>query len=204
MINKKHLKFFLSIIGITGCINLSAQLINYKDLDTIPELNLQQALKKDPLTVYKLNLKKLKLVELPQEIGQFLNLQTLNVNKNKLSRFPEVIFNFKYLQKLNVSGNKIKTIPPEIGLLIHLKEFAANETEISTLPKEISQLKELEYLDVWGTNISWLPEEIVQLSTTLKKLDMRVILMSDEEHKKIQELLPQTMVYFSKSCSCGF
>ncbi len=53
-------------------------------------------------------------------------------------------------------------------------------------------------------NAGFLPPEIESLSETLKEIDMRVILMSPEEHKKIKELLPQTKIHFSKSCNCGF
>ena len=38
----------------------------------------------------------------------------------------------------------------------------------------------------------------------LEEIDMRVILMSKAEHKKIKELLPKTKIRFSKSCQCGF
>ncbi len=62
----------------------------------------------------------------------------------------------------------------------------------------------MEFLDVWGNDIGFLPQEIQALSETLKEVDMRVILMSNEEHKKIKELLPNTKIHFSKSCNCGF
>lgn len=185
-------------------INVSAQIFEYKNLDTIPELTLEQALTKDPLTVYRLKLRKEKLVDLPEQIAQFKNLQSLDVSKNKLNHFPAIILRFEYLQKLDVSDNKIELIPAEIGKLIHLKEFSANQTEISTLPVEISQLKELKYLDVWGSNLASFPEEISLLQESLKEIDMRVIMMSDAEHKKIKELLPNTKIHFSKSCNCGF
>ncbi|MGE0562427.1 MAG: leucine-rich repeat domain-containing protein [Flavobacteriales bacterium] len=205
MINKKYFNYFLSITILLFCsTTLCSQVFDYKLLDTIPELTLEQALKKDPLTVYRLNLKKQKLVDLPESITQFKNLQTLDISKNKLNHFPSVIVKFEFLQSLNISDNKIETIPKEIGNLIYLKEFSANQTEISTLPSEIGKLKQLKYLDVWGSNLASFPEEISQLQETLKEIDMRVIMMSDAEHKKIKELLPTTKIHFSKSCNCGF
>ena len=98
----------------------------------------------------------------------------------------------------------MEVIPAEIGGLVYLKELIVNQTEITTLPPEIGKLQELFYLDVWGTNVASLPTEISELSSSLKELDMRVIMMSDTEHKKIKELLPNTKIYFSKSCNCGF
>ena len=208
MINKKLCRYFLSFtLVLTGLLvtpSTFAQVFDYKALDTLPEYTLEQALKKDPLTVYRLNLKKQKLTDLPEEIAQFKNLQSLNISKNKLSHFPSVIFKFINLQRLDVSDNKITSIPKEIGGLVHLKRFSANETEIASLPAEISQLKELFYLDIWGTNIASFPDEIEQLKETLKEIDMRVIMMSNAEHQKIKDLLPLTKIHFSKSCNCGF
>ena len=191
-------------LGLICFANVDAQVFDYKALDTLPDLTLEQALKIDPLTVYKLSMKKGKLIDIPESIIQFKNLQVLNVSKNKLNHFPSIVFNFKYLQKLDVSDNKIQIVPSEIGELIYLKEFIVNQTDISTLPPEISKLNELFYLDVWGSNVASFPDDIQQLKETLKEIDMRVIMMSDIEHKKIQELLPNTKIYFSKSCNCGF
>ena len=205
MINKKLYHYFLSVVFALLIAQYSfAQVLDYKALDTLPEYTLEQALKKDPLTVYKLNLKKQKLTDLPEEIAQFKNLQSLNISKNKLSHFAVIIFKFSYLQHLDVSDNKIASIPKEIGGLVHLKRFSANETEIASLPAEISHLKELYYLDIWGTNVASFPDDIEQLKETLKEIDMRVIMMSNAEHQKIKDLLPLTKIHFSKSCNCGF
>lgn len=205
MTNKRYYNYLLNLFLAIICItNVEAQVFDYKALDTLPEFTLEQALKKDPLTVYKLTLKKTKLVDLPESILAFKNLQSLDISKNKLKHFPAIVFKFQYLQKLDVSDNKIATIPSEIGNLVYLKEFIANQTEIATLPAEIGKLKELVYLDIWGTNIASFPNEIQQLNETLKEIDMRVIMMSDSEHKKIKELLPNTKIHFSKSCNCGF
>ena len=106
MTNKKYYNCFLSIFFIFICVNSYSQVFDYKSLDTIPEFTLEQALKKDPLTVYKLNLKKQKLVDLPESMLQFKNLQSLNISKNKLSHFPAIVFKFEYLQYLNASDNK--------------------------------------------------------------------------------------------------
>jgi len=182
-----------------------AQLLDSLALDTIKTYSLEQALKqKDPLKVYKLSLKKLKLTELPPSIYQFKNVQHLVINKNKLKEFPKEITQFNYLQILDIGSNKIEIIPKEFGQLIYLKEFYANQNKIVSIPPEIKNLKKLTYLDLWGNDIGVLPYEISELKNTLKEIDMRVILMSAKEHKKIKELLPDTKIRFSKSCDCGF
>jgi Leucine-rich repeat (LRR) protein len=185
-------------------LGVNAQLLDSVALDTVRTYTLQQALKKNPDEVYKLSLKKMKLSELPQEILAFKNLNALDLKRNKLKEFPPELASFKYLQELDISTNKIKIIPKELGALVHLKKFIANSNQITTITKEIKHLKKLEFLDLWGNDIGALPYEIKELEHTLKEIDMRVILMSNEEHKKIKSLLPNTKIKFSKSCNCGF
>lgn len=205
MIKKEAYKYLASVIIILLLApSINAQLLDSLAFDTAKTFTLEQALKKDPLKVYKLKLKGKKLKELPDEIYQFKNLNSLDISKNKLSVFPQRINEFQYLQDLDVSSNKIEVVTKEIGLLLHLKEFKANQNSIVSIPPEIRFCKKLRYIDLWGNDIGALPYEIADLSETLEELDMRVILMSNNEHEKIKELLPKTKIKFSKSCNCGF
>lgn len=204
MTNKRLYKFLISTLLIVFTINVNAQLLDSIAIDTVPTYTLQKALKQDPLKVYKLTLKKMKLTELPPEILEFKNLQVLNLKGNKFKTFPKEITNFKYLQELNISANKIQIVTKELGELIYLKKFIANSNKIVSIPPEIKHLKKLKFLDLWGNDIGSLPYEIRELENNLEEIDMRVILMSNAEHKKIKELLPKTKIRFSKSCNCGF
>ena len=204
MIKGTLYRFLISGLFIVLSINTNAQLLNSIALDTVPTYTLERALKQDPLKVYKLNIKKRKLTELPEEIFKFKNLQVLDVSKNKLKTFPTKIGEFSYLQELNISTNKIEIITSELGKLVHLKKLIASSNRIVSIPKEIKYLKKLKFLDLWGNDIGALPYEIRELENTLEEIDMRVILMSNAEHKKIKSLLPNTKIRFSKSCQCGF
>ncbi len=204
MTNKISYKYLASVLLILFTINANAQLLDSIAFDTVPTYNLQQALKQDPLKVYKLSLKKMKLSELPSEILKFKNLQSLDIQKNKFKIFPTNITAFKYLQELNISTNRIQIITKELGQLIHLRDFTANSNQIVSLPKEIRYLKKLKYIDIWGNDIGSLPYEIRDLKDNLIEIDMRVILMSKDENNKIKTLLPNTKIRFSKSCNCAF
>ncbi|MGB0881516.1 MAG: leucine-rich repeat domain-containing protein [Vicingaceae bacterium] len=204
MIKNKLYKFLASTLFILLSFNISAQLIDFAALDTLPTYTLEEALKQNPLEVYKLNLKKQKLTELPKEIYQFKNLQVLDAQKNKLKTFPKRINEFTLLQELNITANKIEIVTKELGSLVHLKKFRAGSNLIISIPPEIKHLKTLEYIDLWGNNIGFLPLEIEALKDNLKEIDMRVIQMNKQEHQKIKELLPNTKIRFSESCGCGF
>ncbi len=204
MTNRKLYKFLISSLLIVLTVNTNAQLLDSIAIDTVPTYNLQKALKQDPLEVYKLSLKKMKLTELPPEVLEFKNLQVLNLKGNKFKTFPKEITTFTFLQELDISANKIEIITKELGELIHLKKFVANSNKIVSIPPEIKHLKKLKFLDLWGNDIGALPTEISELENTLEEIDMRVILMSPTEHKKIKVLLPNTKIRFSKACDCGF
>jgi Leucine-rich repeat (LRR) protein len=197
-------KFLATSLLLLFTLNLKAQVLDSITLDSLPTYNLQQALEQDPLKVYKLSLKKMKLTELPTEVLNFKNLQYLNLQKNRLKTFPTNIKNFTHLQELNISYNNIEIIPKELGQLLHLIKFTANNNQIVSLPKEIKHLKKLKYIDIWGNDIGALPFEIQELKDNLIEIDMRVILMSKDESKKIKALLPNTKIRFSKSCNCAF
>ena len=62
MIKKRLYKFLISILLIIFSINANAQLLDSIAIDTVPTYTLERALKQDPLKVYKLNLKKMKLL----------------------------------------------------------------------------------------------------------------------------------------------
>lgn len=207
MTKKRSYKFLVKWVIITASFFTSSahgQVLDSFALDTVPTYTLTRALKQDPLKVYKLNLKKLKLSEIPEEVYQFKNLNVLDISKNKLKTFPVRIGEFEYLQELNISGNKIEIVTKELGNLVHLKEFSANQNGIVSIPPEIKNLKKLKYMDLWGNDLGSLPIEIKELRNTLLEIDMRVILMSKREHEKIKSLLPNTKIKFSKSCNCGF
>jgi len=201
---KFYPKLILTLLVFSFAFNSNAQLLDSIAMDTVPTYTLARALKQDPLKVYKLNLKKQKLTEIPEEVYKFKNLNTLDLSKNKLKEFPKKIGEFKYLQELNISGNKIEVVTKELGQLKHLKRFEANQNGLVSIPAEIRHLKKLEFMDLWGNDIGALPYQITELRHNLKEIDMRVILMSKDEQKKIQGMLPNTKIRYSKSCNCGF
>ncbi|NVN94603.1 MAG: leucine-rich repeat domain-containing protein [Bacteroidetes bacterium] len=192
-----------TILGIF-CLHFSvnAQLLSPDELEQQPVYNsLSQALK-NPEKVYRLDLSKQKLQVIPKAIFGLYNLQELILAKNKLHEIPQEIANLTNLQKLNVSKNNLTELPAAIGALTNLEVLVANQNDIYKLPAEIGNLINLEFLDLWSNEIDVFPEQISKLKDTLKKLDLRVVLINDEKQKAIADLLPNTDIYFSKSCNC--
>ncbi len=191
------------IIGIVLLhLTANAQLLSQNQLDEQPIFTSISEALKNPEKVYRLDLSKQKLQSLPKAVFGLYNLQELNLAKNKLFEIPQEIGNLTNLQKLNVSKNNITTLPASIGSLTNLTELVANQNDIYKLPAEIGNLINLEKLDLWSTAMDVFPQEISMLKNTLKTLDLRVVLINDDKQKAIVELLPNTNIYFSKSCNC--
>ena len=94
-----------------------------------------------------LNLENTKLKNLPDEIGQLLNLKYLGVTHSKLNVLPESISNLRNLQTLDISWSgcefELSNGVLNLAQLRHLKMFRPmNDGEVS-VPQGISRLRNL-------------------------------------------------------------
>ncbi len=180
---------------------LFAQLLDTAALLAQPVYeDLNKALQ-DPDKVYRLDLRGQKLKEVPPEIFKFKNLQDLDLSRNKLKSIPETIGLLTNLQVLNVSSNQIESLPDSIGMLKNLKKLIAFKNNLTGLPRELGNCENLEVLDLWSNDLAIFPEELSKLKK-LRWVDMRVIILNDEDQEKIRKLLPDTKIFFSPSCKC--
>lgn len=163
-------------------------------------ISLTEALQ-NPDSVFRLDLSKQKLTEIPSQVFQLKNLRELKANKNKISVIPEAINNLSLLQTLSLENNRLTKIPHQIGALKNLKYLNLNRNLIEAIPPEIGELFNLEYLELWDNEISEIADDI-RFCGSLKTLELRGILFSDEQQKHIHDILPYTKVYFSPSCNC--
>jgi len=157
----------------------------------------------NPDQVYILNLSRNKLKTFPAGILKLKNLRELDLSHNKIDSLPDEIGTLTNLQRLNLSNNNLVELPETIGKLTALVSLILNRNEIELLPPTIGDLENLEVLELWDNELSTIPEEITRCKK-LKVLELRGILFSDEEHARIDSLLPDTRVYLSPSCNCKY
>lgn len=185
---------------------LSGQSIGQTLLDTLALKN-QKTFKSlaaasvEPDSVFKLDLSRQKLKEIPEEIRKFKSLQFLNLSRNRLREVPSWIGELKNLQRIDLSNNKLKELPDSLGACVNLIYLGLNRNIIETLPRTVGRLEFLEVIELWDNEIISLPDEIKHLHN-LKTLELRGILFSQEEQDQIHNLLPDTDVFFSPSCNC--
>lgn len=162
--------------------------------------NLQQALQY-PDSVFRLDLSRKRLKEFPPEILKLKQLRELNLSHNKLELLPETISMLPYLQFLYANNNKLVELPSSIGNLTLLQKLELNRNVIEKLPPEIGKLNNLEELSLWDNELGDVPDEVRNLGS-LKIFELRGILFTDEQQRRIHELLPYTKLLFSPSCNC--
>ncbi|XP_026173768.1 leucine-rich repeat and calponin homology domain-containing protein 4 isoform X2 [Mastacembelus armatus] len=139
------------------------------------------------------DLSKNRLCELPEELCQFISLETLslyhngmrslssslanlqaltylNLSRNLLSSLPPSVFQLPLLRVLVVSNNKLSSLPAYIYSLTHLRQLDVSCNELQCLPAELGQLECLRDLNLRRNQLTTLPEEISELP--LVRLDV--------------------------------
>uniref|UniRef100_A0A8C4HR61 Disease resistance R13L4/SHOC-2-like LRR domain-containing protein n=1 Tax=Dicentrarchus labrax TaxID=13489 RepID=A0A8C4HR61_DICLA len=139
------------------------------------------------------DLSKNRLCELPEELCQFISLETLslyhngmrslssslgnlqaltylNLSRNLLSSLPPSVFQLPLLRVLIVSNNKLCSLPASIYSLTHLRQLDVSCNELQCLPAELGQLECLRDLNLRRNQLTTLPEEISELP--LVRLDV--------------------------------
>ncbi|XP_008317175.1 leucine-rich repeat and calponin homology domain-containing protein 4 isoform X2 [Cynoglossus semilaevis] len=139
------------------------------------------------------DLSKNRLCELPEELCQFISLETLslyhngmrslssnlanlqaltylNLSRNLLSSLLPSVFQLPLLRVLIVSNNKLSSLPASIYSLTHLRQLDVSCNELQCLPPELGQLECLRDLNLRRNQLTNLPEEIAELP--LVRLDV--------------------------------
>jgi Leucine-rich repeat (LRR) protein len=128
-------------------------------------------------------------------------VEVLILSKKKYKEFPLEILQFTNLRVLDLSRNKIQYLPEGITELTFLEELILNRNDIRALPKALGKMPKLTKLDLWSNYVDELPASF-HGNNTLKRLDMRGIVVTPDKQAAIRQMLPNTEVLFSKSCNC--
>ncbi|NER35832.1 MAG: hypothetical protein F6J93_17900 [Oscillatoria sp. SIO1A7] len=130
----------------------------------------------------ELDLSKMRLTEVPEQIASLTQLQRLDLSENRLTEVSPALAELSQLQQLNLSDNELEEVPEEIASLAQLQELDLSINELTQLPAAFARLSQLKVLKLGGfkfelgqiragNKLSELPEAIAQL-TGLQKLDL--------------------------------
>ena len=197
---KKLLHTFIGVllfqVAISQCLLLS-------DLDTCKIYKSISSIKGHENEVYRVDLSKKKLHEIPQELFALPHLQELRFNKNNLKTLPESLAQCKELQRLEIQFNEIDSLPPFLFSMKNLKKIDFGYNYISTIPDAISQLDNLEILALWDNPIEKYSRDLLSMDR-LRHLDFSNNFMSETMQRDMQEALPKCKMYFPMPCQCDF
>lgn len=197
-------KWILFVCCIAGLSQLNwAQEVPYADLDTAKVYSDIAKALENPDYVYRLNLTRKRLKEVPEEILQFKNLQELNLNRNKLDSLPPWLNQLQNLMVFSASRNEIEAIPKELCRLPELRVLDMSNNYLKAIPENINKAKKLEELILWSNLISDFPPTLAQCDN-LKLLDLLHNEMSVNEQERIKFLLPDINIIMSPPCQCEF
>ena len=111
------------------------------------------------------------LRELPEAIRSLSQLRVLFLSHNKLTELPEAIASLSQLQELNLSNNQLREVPEAIASLTRLRVLYLSNNQLTELPEALASLTQLHDLDLSRNQLRELPEAIASL-TELHLLDL--------------------------------
>lgn len=190
------------LCGLCLLPQAQAQLLPQAALDSARTFRSLQRALLEPDKVYRLDLSKQKLKQVPGEVRQLKNLNALELGRNKLNELPPWMNELQYMQEFGAGRNKFTRIPNVVCQWKHLKRLDMHQNKIEGLPKCLGNLKELYSLDLWSNELEDFPDEISGMKA-LRYMDLRVIQFSEKEMARITALLPQVKIFFSQPCNCG-
>ncbi|CAB0042544.1 unnamed protein product [Trichogramma brassicae] len=119
------------------------------------------------------DLSKNRLIELPEEITEFVFLEKLYLNQNAIKCIPETVLSLQSLSYLDISRNQLLTLPKEICHL-PLQTLIVSYNRLSSLPEDLNLITTLAELDAGHNELRNLPYRIGDIST-LKYLDLQLM-----------------------------
>ena len=105
------LRFVLPLMLLAAPVGAQAQLLPQTELDSVKEYHSLESALREPDKVYRLQLTRKKLKEVPPEIRQLKNLNALDLGRNKLKDLPEWLGELAYLQEFSAPQNKLREMP---------------------------------------------------------------------------------------------
>lgn len=199
---RKHRRRLLGMAILVLGHAAQAQLLPQTKLDSVRTFHSLERALQQPDSVFRLDLSRHKLRQVPEEIRRLKNLNALDLGRNHLKDLPPWMNELQYMQEFSAGRNKFTKVPGAVCQWKHLKRLDMHQNRIEGLPKCMGGLKELYSLDLWSNDLEDFPDEISGMKA-LRFLDLRVIQFSQKEMDRIGQLLPSARIFFSQPCNCG-
>jgi Leucine-rich repeat (LRR) protein len=94
----------------------------------------------------ELDLRGMKLTELPESLGQLTQLQRLFLHQNQLTALPDWLGRLSQLDMLFLDENQLTALPESLGRLSQLTLLSVDGNQLTALPESLGQLSQLNSL----------------------------------------------------------
>jgi internalin A len=133
----------------------------------------------------ELDLRSMRLGELPESVGRLTWLKSLNLSGNKLTVLPESVERLTELVSLDFSDNRLAVLPESLGRLTPLQSLNLRSNQLMGLPEGVGQLTELRSLNLSSNKLAELPQRLNRLT------QLRELAVSDNDLRELPEWLSQ-------------
>ena len=104
-------------------------------------------------------------------IGRLTGLRRLNLRRNKLGQLPDNFRNLRELEQLNLGSNYLGDVPEQIRGFSKLKYLHLGNDDITDLPAWFGDFAQLEYLTL-HKNLKLKSVEVLAAQTSLRTLNI--------------------------------
>ncbi|QEE15008.1 leucine-rich repeat domain-containing protein [Promethearchaeum syntrophicum] len=136
------------------------------------------------------------LTELPDFIGNLIELRILDLEWNNLTSIPDSIGKLNNLIDFRLFENEISFLPETFGNLTALKYLSLDISELSSFPKSFRNLKNLEWRHL-NPNYSQIIRYIKTLKTVLEDMEskgLKIIYLWNDEWVDV-DYIRRTVLY---------
>ncbi|MES2397547.1 MAG: leucine-rich repeat domain-containing protein [Bacteroidota bacterium] len=162
--DKSYLKQFdpASKTGIDNFIPIS----KYGPVVTLS--NLPEAIK-NPTYYHSARFSNLALVNFPDELFLFVNLEEIDISGNSLTKLPSRLNELKNLKALHVNKNLLTSLNTEITSCSMLEVLQIQDNPLESISKEIEKVTTLKELTIGGVSRNCtIPVEVWNLTNLIK------------------------------------
>jgi Leucine-rich repeat (LRR) protein len=119
-----------------------------------------------------LDLSKLGLNKLPEEISYFKELNSIDLSDNQLYNLPATMAAMSKLQAIKLNNNRFAQVPPILYTLKELRQLYLNYNPILNLSPQLASLKQLSQLGLRGCGLKEFSEFLCPEGSPYFTLDL--------------------------------
>lgn len=125
------------------------------------------------------------IIDIPEEIQAFQQLEILDLGRNRIATLPASIGQLKKLKRMDLRGNQLQALPDEIGELTALERLKIDGNQLQKLPESCSAWQALTEIDFSRNQFTQFPDPLLDLT------GLRALFLSENEIERIPDAIQE-------------